>query len=180
MLLQVPEASAEWLLRIFRPHDKSVLLTLTLFVPYLFIVSFLSAALTFESVARFRGGEPGSLASTWLAVQKRIGTLIPVSFLTGAMLALSLFLLAPFYLFVPSLVMSEKKLPWSVYLHRSKTIAKRRLLPVIGIVVALVIVSLALDLLPPLLGAPVLLLTGSLFGILISYYFFDLRDITTA
>ncbi len=132
LLVQIPEASAEVVYELLTPYSQNnLILTFALFFPYLCVVSFLSSAAVFLGVDALSRGRKPSFSEIFHKIWKKIGVLIPVSLLTGFIALLGLVaLILPFlyflaiYLFVPMLVVTESKQPWSVYLHQSKIQSK--------------------------------------------------------
>ena len=153
LILQIPEVSVEAIYALFPGiREASMPLVLAILFPYLAIVSFLSTALTFVSTESGKSGRPITLRGTILVVMERLGTLLPVALLTGTILLLGMVaLVLPFlyfmtlYLFVPFIVMTEARLKWSVYLHKSKVVAKRHFWSCLFLVVLMLVVSFGTD-----------------------------------
>ena len=153
LVLQIPEVSVEAIYAFF-PNLREAPLPLIAAVlfPYLAITSFLSSALTFASLRQARAGGNPSLGNSINLVISKSKILFPTSLLTGVILLLGMVaLLLPFlyfmalYLFVPFLVMTEGPLPWSVYLHKSKVLAKRRFWSCLALVLLMLAVSFGSD-----------------------------------
>lgn len=93
-----------------------------------------------------------SLAASWEMLRGKLKTLVPVSMTTGLVLILGLmtvfvmlFHYMAIYLFVPQLLVTEPRLPWSVYLHRSRKLVKGSYGKAVTVVTAMLFLSLGGD-----------------------------------
>jgi len=196
LILQIPEVSVEAIYALFPSIREAPLpLILAVLFPYLSIVSFLSTAATFVSLESAKTGRPVTLNGSAVIVMERLGKLLPVALLTGLILLLGMVaLVLPFlyfmalYLFVPFVVMTEGEHPWSVYLHKSKVIAKRHFWSCLFLVILMLIVSFGTDAasneLVNLIPTPALvalkllasLFTSAILGIWNGLFFLEIKE----
>ena len=124
-------------------------------------------ALTYVSVRDSRYGEAPTLARSWNEVSRKIFPLLNAYILAGIVIALGfLSLILPgiyylaLYLFVPLVVIDEPRLPLSVYLLRSKKLAKASLKRTLALTLLLLFFGLFLAVLEGVLNE----ITGQLFA----------------
>jgi hypothetical protein len=136
LLLQFPEAAADLLERLSPGRaEEHLALKIILLFPSFCIASTLASSLTFASVLDLSKNVPLSIGSSLRSVGEKWKTLIPTSVLLGIIILLGflalilpgLYFMAAF-LFVPQLIVTEPKLPWSVYFFKSKKLAKKAFL----------------------------------------------------
>lgn len=200
--IQLPEAAVEPLSNWLMPTgDPNLLLIGLVLFPFLCFASFLSSSLTFLVVSQTRAGRRPRLMALLAELATHAGTLIPVSLLTGLITVLGLPLILPFlyflavYLFVPMLVLSEPRQPWSLYLSKSKALSKKRFWFSLGAILIMLLVQIGIGAGVPELerffpgsvsvAEPALailqgiatLMSSALMSLWISYYFLRLRTI---
>ena len=135
LLLQIPELSTDWLMAWLHVKDQSVTFAkLVLLLPYICVTSTLTSSLTCALVIERDREASGALGRALRLVGSRLGSLIPVSLLSGCIVLLGVaaavlpgLYFMTLFLFVPQLLVTENRLPWSVYLSRSKRLAKKQL-----------------------------------------------------
>lgn len=199
-LVQLPEAFVEPLSTLLMPKgEPNLLLIFLVLFPFLCVASFLSSSLTFSVVRQVHTGVRPSLKAALKELRPCLSTLLPVSLVTGLITVLGLPLFLPFlyflavYLFVPMLVMTHPKQPWSLYLHQSKMLSKKMFWRSVGAVLVMLILQVGIGAgIPELEGLflvgsdatePILailqgiatLIASALMTLWISYYFLYLR-----
>ncbi|MCB0403475.1 MAG: hypothetical protein KDD51_01720 [Bdellovibrionales bacterium] len=169
-----------------------------IFIPYLFLTSYLSSAGTFWVLEKQTNWKAalGTAFGQWrslFAASLATGLIILLGF--AAILLPGIFF-AAIYLFVPYLIMEESGLPLSVYMHRSKKLAQRHLLKTCGLVVGIIAImtwsyflgaALGKLLFPSTLGVMVhrggillihlvlAIVLGAVIDVFVCHYYFDLR-----
>jgi hypothetical protein len=155
LLLQIPQSLSDVTDNLFPSyfeHHRAVAFSIML--PLWVVTSALSSGLTFSSTRRWHREHRLSARDAWTTVAGKLWPLIAAYLLAGIVVALGFlsFILPGFYymalyLFVPLVVVDEPRLPWSVYLLRSKKIAKRSMRRTLVLAMSLLFVGLALSVL---------------------------------
>ncbi len=129
-------------------QTNPALLIAFFFPPYV-ITTTLSSALTFFVVRDIRAGKKPSIPSAFEAVRPHLKSLVLCSLVLGLIYVLGfcafvipvVYFMA-IYLFVPFVIVTEPKAPFSVYLFRSTQFAKKNLLLSILTVIGILVVGL--------------------------------------
>lgn len=150
LIIQIPETSVDILGRILPLFigKSPYMLALSLF-PYFCIASFVSLSATFLAVTHPRS----SLRNLITQIGHHFSVLAATSILTGALVFMGFiafilpgFYLMALYIYVPILVLSPPRQPWSSYLQESKVLAKRHLRSTLTIVLLVMGLGLFLEL----------------------------------
>lgn len=143
LLVQLPAASINpiqdlgetWL-------EAHPILGVILCLPYLFLTSFVSSGGTLQVV---RDGSSGKKALTTAFARWRL--LLPAGVIAGSLILLGLVAVvipgiyfASIYLFLPYLIMEEADQPLTVYMYRSKQLAKTQFKTTILVVVSVLFI----------------------------------------
>jgi len=152
LILQLPEASSDVLEKLFPSGEGQgpLFWRVAILFPYFCIASTAASALTFASVFRQAQKQPLTLRYNLKIAREKMGILVPVSLLLGlvtllgfvALIIPGIYFMAIF-LFVPPLIISEPPLPWSVYLSKSKKIAKTAIWQTLAIVTVFFLINFA-------------------------------------
>ena len=134
---------------------QEILLAIGLIFPYFCVMSFLSACATVMAVDQIQNSGKLSLAEIVQGVLSRLGRILPISIVVGLVTLLGIALAVvpglyfmTAYLFVPALIVTNERLPWSVYLFRSKTLAKHRFWSVLALMLSILLAGIVVDILP--------------------------------
>lgn len=152
LLLQLPGGLMELIGNALElRYEESIALAASLFFPY-GIATACCTALTYGFIEDKETGSSPSLAAACKKLKGKWGRLVPVTCIAGilcllgmvALIIPALYFMAIFFFF-PQLIVSEPHLPWTVYLSRSKKIAKRALLATVTAVVICFLLELGVE-----------------------------------
>ena len=140
-------------------HEESMVVASALFFPYN-VASAISCALTFVFVHEIAAGRPASWRFAYAQITTRLGRLVPVAFLATllclvgmvALIVPALYFMTVFFFF-PQVVASEPWLPWTVYLNRSKRIAKQAFWKTLAAVLCFLVIEIGLERISGTLGS---------------------------